>query len=377
MGIFDFFKKKYKYKSNSNSMQNDLIQSQREFNHSQALFDEYSKKFKKAQEFEKLGEIDKALEIYMDVINNYNPEGNYYYERPAIMLEKNKDYKKALSVALLGKQNLINHSINNSGIDINYFDKRIFRLEDKIKNPPKINIENKLEKNKKEISVPKVHIPKKEISKNISSWTISVSFGKSTSSNYNKAVFLAKHSTNYYEDSSEKNIIHQATYTSEPSEYLSFIKLYELVGSWKSSFVFINGKFVDRKIVGKLNYCYGDKCRSGNDRFCYGASEYTINPFGCHRLQVSECNNPWWSFGIFDTNGIWHVDKNAILDRINHHYTPFKNCPSFSYEDVLERLEELPDTINPKIDKYWVRNGDSICPKNLGVVTHISINLNE
>lgn len=50
------------------------------------------------------------------------------------------------------------------------------------------------------------------------------------------------------------------------------------------------------EIVGGLNYCYGDFCRNGRLNFCFGASEYTENPFGCHRLQISATNNPWYSF---------------------------------------------------------------------------------
>ncbi|WP_276699791.1 hypothetical protein [Romboutsia ilealis] len=236
------------------------------------------------------------------------------------------------------------------------------------------HIENEISK---EILIPELNEPKSEISNYVSSWNISISFGKSTSNNYAKAVFLAKKSSNYYEEGSGKDIIHQATYTSATNDYLAFIKLYELVGSWKSSFVFINGEMIDRKIIGKLNYCYGDKCRSGNNKFCYGASEFTSNPFGCHRLQISEHNNPWWSFGMLDTKGIWHVDKDAILNRINQYYIPYKNCPSFSYEKILFNLNNLPATINPKKDKNWEIRDRSIYPKNYGIIASININLDD
>ena len=399
MGIFNFFKKKkstntqntdleytekvlnnyIKGKPNSNQqyeeLKNKLNECRIQDELSRKYFEEYYSKFMEAKSLEKAGEIEKALSLYMDIINNYKPEGSLYYERPAIMLEKIKDYKRALSIAMIGKQNLITRSLNEDGIDISYFDNRISRLEDKIKNPP--NPKPAKKSVPKKVSVPELHKSKNEISTNVSSWNISISFGKSTSSNYEKAVYLAKQSSNYFEDGEGKNVIHQATFTSATNDYLAFIKLYELVGSWKSSFVFINGEITDRKIVGKLNYCYGDKCRSGNNKFCYGASEFTINPFGCHRLQVSQFNNPWWSFGIIDTKGIWHIDKNAILERINQHYIPYKNCPSFSYEKVIFNLNNLPDTINPKKDKDWEIIGDKIYPKIGSVAPSISINLND
>lgn len=367
----NYIKDRPNSKQQCNELKNRLKEYEIQEELNRKLFDEYYSKFMKAKNLEKAGEIEKALSIYMDVINNYNPQGTSYYERPATMLEKNKDYKKALSIAMLGKENLITRSITENGVDISYFDKRISRLEDKIKNP--INPTTVKKSTSKEIAIPKLHKFENKLSTGALSWNISISFGKSTSANYDRAVYLAKQSSNYFEDGEGKNIIHQATFTSATNDYLTFIKLYELVGSWKSSFVFINGEITDRKIIGKLNYCYGDKCRSGNDKFCYGASSYTVNPFGCHRLQVSEHNNPWWSFGMLDTTGIWHVDKTAILNRINQHYIPYKNCPSFSYEKVMFALNNLPNTIDPKKDIGWEIIGDSIYPKGFGVIHSINI----
>lgn len=195
-------------------------------------------------------------------------------------------------------------------------------------------------------------------------WHISISFGKSSSKNYPQAVALAKMAPQYFEQTVDKNLLHQAVYSDQPDQYLQFIKLYELIKNWKSCFVVINGQLVDRKIVGGLNYCYGDKCRSGNPNFCYGASMFTENPFGCHRLQASAWNNPWWSFGLFDTQGIWHVDKDAILERITDYSQPYRLCPSFSWERVVDGLKKLPDTINPRRDPEWVVAGSTIMPKS-------------
>lgn len=119
---------------------------------------------------------------------------------------------------------------------------------------------------------------------------------------------------------------------------------------------------MDRKIIGGLNYCYGDKCRSGKPDFCFGASEMTDNPFGCHRLQISAFNHPWWSFGSYDSNGIWHVDKDAIWDRINQYSLPYKQCPSFSMQNIFLKFNSLPDKINPDSDNKWIRYPNGIQP---------------
>lgn len=176
-------------------------------------------------------------------------------------------------------------------------------------------------------------------------WYISLSFGKSTSSNYDKAVVLAKAAPQYHEQIDNGNILHQAIYSSKPSEYLSFIMLYELVGGWKSSFVIINGKLTDRKIVGKLNYCYGDRCRSGNSRFCYGASYMTENPFGCHRLQISATNTPWWSF--YEKQGrLWVLNKVSMKGRIDSYAAIYQACPAFDYDNIISELEKLPSVLS-------------------------------
>lgn len=178
-------------------------------------------------------------------------------------------------------------------------------------------------------------------------WYVSISFGKSSSQNYHKAVALAKLAPQYHEQTDNGQILHQAIYSDQPKEYLAFIKLYELVGSWKSSFVIINGQFIDRKIVGKLNYCYGDKCRSSNPKFCYGASYMTENPFGCHRLQISAANTPWWSF--YKRDGFhWVLDRVAMKERIDSFAEMYYICPDFNYEQIISAFNQLPSKLSDR-----------------------------
>jgi hypothetical protein len=108
---------------------------------------------------------------------------------------------------------------------------------------------------------------------------------------------------------------------------------------------------MDRKIIGGLNYCYGDKCRSGNPDFCFGASELTANPFGCHRLQISAYNHPWWTIGNFITSSICVFNKQAILERIKTYSLPYVMCPSFSIENIKSVVDSLPDTIDLRKNK--------------------------
>lgn len=187
-------------------------------------------------------------------------------------------------------------------------------------------------------------------------WYISVSFGKSSSDSYAKAVALAKIAPQYHEQMDNGKILHQAIYSQSPKEFLAFVMLYELVQNWKSSFVMVNGKLIDRKIVGKLNYCYGDKCRSGNPKFCYGASYMTENPFGCHRLQISATNNPWFSF--YEKRGhVWVLDKEAIRERIDAAAKIYCICPLFNYDKIIAALNKLPDKMTDRKMKQFEESG--------------------
>lgn len=178
-------------------------------------------------------------------------------------------------------------------------------------------------------------------------WNISVSFGESSSQNYHKALTLARSAPQYHEYEYEDTVIHQATYSASPKDYLAFIMLYELVSDWKSSFVFINGQPIDRKIISQLNYCYGDKCRSTDPRYCFGASYMTENPFGCHRIQISAANHPWWSY--YRTQGNKYVlNIDEMLPRIYSAESKYSCCPCFDLDSILDALYKLPRTLTQR-----------------------------
>lgn len=234
--------------------------------------------------------------------------------------------------------------------------------------------ENKLNKEKADLA--NELLLQNKLSTSFPAWYISISFGHSRSKNYTKAVNLAKSAPQYIESyDSDNNIIHQAVYSDKRTDYLNFISLYEIINNWKSCFVNINGDIVDRKIVGGLNYCYGDKLRIGKSDFCYGASEFTKNPFGCHRLQISSFNHPWWSFGNFNANGIWLINKTAILNRIKEYSQPYIHCPAFSMEEILNVVDKLPNFIDPERNQHWIKTADGVEPKDDRSAKAISIQL--
>lgn len=195
-------------------------------------------------------------------------------------------------------------------------------------------------------------------------WYISVSFKKSTSKSFDQAIALAKTAPMYLETkSSDGRMVFQAVYSAEKESYLKFITLFNLVKNWKSCFVTINGSIVDKKSVGQLNYCYGDCCRSGDPYFCYGASPLTDNPFGCHRLQISAGNTPWFSHGYLENHNTWVVDKDFIRSRARSFSYVFRYCPNFNWERIEQTIDDLPDRINlDKNPDCYISSGELVKP---------------
>lgn len=192
-------------------------------------------------------------------------------------------------------------------------------------------------------------------------WEISISFMRSTSRSFRQALMLAKRAPRFEESEYEGQTVYQAFFSQDPRDYLEFIKLYELIKTWKSCHVFINGRLIDRKVVGKLNYCYGDRCRSGNPAFCFGASPFTANPFGCHRLQINRVNHPYWSFYVKRDDGLYQLDRESLFDRISSYAKVYQICPVFSYDDIIARFNALPDTIDA--NQYHALDAHFILPR--------------
>lgn len=118
----------------------------------------------------------------------------------------------------------------------------------------------------------------------------------------------------------------------------------------------VNGKFVDKRTISKINRCYGDKCRCCKKNFCFGASEYSNNPFGCHRLQIEATRRPWYSFGHQEGH-LFIIDKQSLKDTILENSIEYQICPSFDLKSILEHLDNLPNvlTLNQieKMDPYF------------------------
>lgn len=179
-----------------------------------------------------------------------------------------------------------------------------------------------------------------------SSWEVSLSFGVSRSPAFQQALYLWEHAPRhvYLE---EPTPVYQCFFSADPDEFLAYLQLYDIIKGWKTTSILVNGQFVDKKIMSHINYCYGDKCRYRKEGFCFGASDYSENPFGCHRLQIESYRNPWYSYGHKNGKNFF-IDKCQLRKVIEENSVVYRLCPAFDLDEILHRLDDLPSHLSLK-----------------------------
>jgi len=224
--------------------------------------------------------------------------------------------------------------------------------------------------------------------------SIEVRFGKSSSSNYNKALTISRKFKNYslVKDGNEYNSV--VSNSEEIIRYSrEFEKLWDIVGKWRSSELLVNNEPIAydeiREIFEVLNcskkydkaivqedYCY--KYDWSDDKILWGcrflvAVASTVPSDYYHYGRRGE--KYWYKFGKFSSKNVWAVDK-AKIKQILLREADVKNlslCKHFSKKKIDNGLNELPKSINPDKEENWEYetedkvNGDTIAKIRTGV----------
>lgn len=182
-----------------------------------------------------------------------------------------------------------------------------------------------------------------------------ITFGTSTSPSFEKAMLLCSKVPTYTTSGEGKSLQHSITLPLTEIDLIT--NVFDLVGSWKSSRMTIDGVPATKKDLtyGCLG-CYKNRQRSYKpENYCYGESAYEANIWGCKRLgmPINEWGGGWLEYGAFDSSGIWHFDKKRIWHDLQIGISQNENCPAFDKVQVLETLDRLPETIDPKTDANW------------------------
>lgn len=182
-----------------------------------------------------------------------------------------------------------------------------------------------------------------------------ITFGKSSSPNYVRAVDICKNIPTYTESKEGANIRHEVTLPLTEADLIS--NLYNLVGSWKSSQMLLDGRASTKKDLTYFGVgCYRSRQKAfEKNKYCFGEHDYELNIWGCKRLNMpmNEWGGGWLEYGSFDKQGIWHFDKARIRHDLELAIKENELCPILNSEHIIETLEKLPDSINPKTDRNW------------------------
>jgi len=189
----------------------------------------------------------------------------------------------------------------------------------------------------------------------IEEWSVSVSFGRSRSENFPRALYLAKRAPEYY----EADNVYQATYRAEA--FLDCSALLWIVRDWKSTRVAVCGRPIDRQSAAWLDICFGLKCRSPDPDYCADGHSMITNPFRCHRFMTVTCYSPWWTYGRM-LHRVWHVDSDAVSASLKR-FELYAVCPALTKQKAVAGILHVSRTIDPRTNDEWMYEDGAVAPK--------------
>lgn len=184
---------------------------------------------------------------------------------------------------------------------------------------------------------------------------VEIIFGYSSSPNYERAAEICKNIPSYSTSGEGNQTQHKISLPITEVDLL--LNLYDLVGSWKTSRMLINGHSSTKKAISLGGVgCYRNRQRAYiPEQYCFGEQEYEANIWGCKRLglPVTQWGGGWLDYGKFDGSGAWHFDKKRIEHELKIALKNNELCPVLDEKRVSQTLENIPDSINPQHDKNW------------------------
>lgn len=183
---------------------------------------------------------------------------------------------------------------------------------------------------------------------------VEITFGRSSSANYEQAVAIAQNIPSYIEEGEGREIRHRVKLPITEVELI--LNLHGLVGTWKSSRMLINGQPAQKSdLVYHGMGCYRNRQKAyDRDRFCFGEADYEANIWGCKRMGMPVIQwGGWLEYGKLDQAGVWHFDKDRIRHELELKIEENKLCPVLDRARILETLDRMPDSVNPKSDPNW------------------------
>lgn len=183
---------------------------------------------------------------------------------------------------------------------------------------------------------------------------LEIEFHRSNSTSYRAAVELCEKSPNYRKVDRDGTSFHRVGFRAIDSK--DFLRLANLVRGWKSFRLYVNGREETwRSFFYGGYYCYEDRQSSPNqNQYCFGESSEWFNWWGCHRLGFGFYNeDDWMRCGHMTEDEVFVLDKDRLRRLVLKRLRSHAYCPVVNKKAILERIDLLPDRIDPRANPDW------------------------
>jgi len=122
--------------------------------------------------------------------------------------------------------------------------------------------------------------------------------------------------------------------------------------------VLVNNLPLEEKTFSAWFQCYKKSLKAKTQQYCYGASPFSLNIFGCHKLDMPDVARDlercWFHFGELDNDiGLFILANDQIAERLRRQLYSCGFCPALSQEKISVGLALLPKYLNPECDPRW------------------------
>jgi hypothetical protein len=183
-----------------------------------------------------------------------------------------------------------------------------------------------------------------------------VSFGFSSSSKREEALQFIKDQESYFTQGEAKDQIYGAKFKISEDGIEKLYKILDLTSGWKTQRIEVEGEIVKSTELRDSLWCFREKVKQETSSdYCRIGLNGKFNKFGCKSINFWEFEEErWQNYGYVDTtSGEWVFNKNKIKEKLESELNRLKYCPLLDPRKALVLFEEVPEKVNPKVDREW------------------------
>jgi len=188
---------------------------------------------------------------------------------------------------------------------------------------------------------------------------IKIHFGLSPSPNFQFALAEAEKSASWTTSGDGKDARHTAEYPF--ADLPKALRLWDLVGNWKTAALKVDGEELDRGGIAKLkdvHACWRKGYELPNtEAYCRTVSPVRAHPEDeiqrtlnrCRQMRILKWGFSWLDHGYVTLSGSWAIDKEWLRGQAGNELwrTRVDLCPLFDKAALDQALEDIPEEFDP------------------------------